>query len=150
MRLSGMNRGLWIVLLLCGALPAGAATKIHSLRVDLNPLIDKAARSPQQFAVNVPYAVSSATDGTWSRVGTTSTWAYSVRIPTAISMSFHASIAALPPSAVLSVSTSTSTIRYVAHDVARSGLWSRPMPGDTLDFKLTVASAEADLGASTD
>lgn len=138
-----MGRVAWTSLALCWALPAFAAAAVDTLRVDLNPLIDSAAKSPQQFAVNIPHAVSSAAQGTWSRHGSTSTWVYSVRIPTAVSMSFHASSAVLPPSAALTVSSAGAAVRYVARDVARSGLWGRPMPGDTLNFSLTVDSSEA-------
>ncbi len=134
---------LCVCLLLTCAVPAHAVTKIHTLHVDLNPLIDKAAHSPEQFAVNIPYAASSVSEGAWSRIGSTSTWEYSVRIPSAISMSFHASSALLPPGAVLTVSAANGTIQYVARDVSPSGLWGRPMPGDTLNFKLVVDSAEA-------
>ena len=128
--------------------PAGAASpavdaSVDTIRVDLNPLIDTAAHSAQQFAVNVPHSVSSAGDGSWSTRAAISTWVYSVRVPTAISMSFHATTAKLPPSAVLAVSAGRTTFRYAARDVSRSGLWGRPMPGDTLTFSLSVSALEA-------
>jgi len=50
-------------------------------------------------------------------MGALSTWVYSVRIPTAISLSFHAAGIVLPPSAVLTVSTARTTARYTARDV---------------------------------
>src|SRR6202453_676782 len=118
-------------------------TAVDAIPVDLNPLIDSAARSQEQFAVNIRRAVSSATQGTWKQKGTVSTWVYTVQIPTAISMSFHASAATLPPSAVLTVSTDHHAIKYSARNVSRSALWGRPLPGDTETFSLSVASSEA-------
>jgi hypothetical protein len=120
-----------------------ASTAVDTVRVDLNPLIDSAARSQEQFAVNIRRSVSSATQGTWKQKGPLSTWVYTVRIPTAISMSFHASAATLPPSAVLTVSTDHHAAKYSARNVSRSGLWGRPQPGDTETFSLSVASSEA-------
>jgi hypothetical protein len=88
----------WIALTFCHT-PVFAAAAIDILRVDLNPLIDSAARSRVQFAVNIPRAVSSSAQGSWSQHGSLSTWVYSARIPTAVSMSFHASGVVLPPTA---------------------------------------------------
>jgi hypothetical protein len=120
-----------------------AATAIDDVGVDLNPLIDSAARSQAQFAVNIPYVVSSSTKGSWSKRGSVSTWVYSARIPTAISMSFHAMGVILPPSAVLTVGTARTTVKYGARDVSRSGLWGRPLPGELLNFTISVKSIEA-------
>lgn len=133
----------WLSLALFWALPVWAAPVVDTVQVDLNPLIDAAARSPQQFAVDVPHVVSAARQGAWSRRGSTSTWTYTVRIPTAISMSFHAPRVVLPPGAVLTVSSARTSSRFVARDISRNGLWGRPMPGDTLTFSLSVNSSEA-------
>ena len=132
----------WIAFVLGFSVPALSAPTIDELRVDLNPLIDSAARSQEQFAVNIPHVVPNAVLGTWTTHGSVSTWVYSVRIPTAISMSFHASGVALPPSALLTVSTDHTNLTYAAKDVARSGLWGRPLPGDLLKFSLTVHTVE--------
>ncbi|HEY8053256.1 MAG TPA: hypothetical protein VIE42_10695, partial [Steroidobacteraceae bacterium] len=131
----------WLSVAASWASPLAAA--VDTVHVDLNPLIDAAARSPEQFAVSVPHSFSSASEGTWVAHGSSRTWVYTVRIPTAISMSFHAGTAILPPSAVLAVSAGPTTFKYTARDVARSGLWGRPVPGDTLTFSLSVNSAEA-------
>jgi hypothetical protein len=125
------------------ALPVFAASAVDTVQVDLNPLIDAAAHSPQQFAVNIQHAISTSRQGTWSQQGATSTWTYTVRIPTAISMSFHAPGVRLPPGAVLTVSSARTTSRFTARDISRTGLWGRPMPGDTLSFSLSVNSYEA-------
>lgn len=132
-----------LILTLCLTCRVVAATAVDAIHVDLNPLIDSAARSQEQFAVNIRRAVSSASQGSWKQKGTVSTWVYTVQIPTAISMSFHASAATLPPSAVLTVSTDHHAIKYSARNVSRSGLWGRPLPGDTETFSLSVASSEA-------
>ena len=136
---------IWASLALFWTSILPAATAVDVLRVDLNPLIDKAARTPEQFAVKIPHAISIATQGTWAQQGSTSTWTYTIRIPSAVSMSFHASEATLPRSAALTVTTGRTPFRYVARDVSRSGLWGRPLPGDTLTFSLTVNTSEAKL-----
>jgi hypothetical protein len=136
-------RAAWIALALCFTSPLFAAAAIDVVRVDLNPLIDLAARSTVQFAVNIPRSVSSSAQGTWSQHGSSSTWVYSAQIPSAISMSFHASSVVFPPSAVLTVSTARTTVKYFARDVSRNGLWGRPLPGDIVNFSLSVNSAEA-------
>lgn len=135
----------WTILTLGSASPLFAAGVVDIVGVDLNPLIDQAARSPEQFAVNIAHSISSSTQGKWSQRGSTSTWAYSVRIPTAISMSFHAPHVILPPSAVLTVSTARTASTYTARNVGRNGLWGRPMPGESLKFSLSVKSSEATL-----
>src|ERR1700735_785006 len=81
----------------------GAAAVVDSVNVNLDPLIDTAARDRNRFAVNIPHAISTGTAGLWTHTGSTSTWKYDTRIPTAISMSFHAARLVLPPSAVLTV-----------------------------------------------
>jgi hypothetical protein len=139
----GIAACLWVAL--WWASPVLASAPVDVLRVDLNPLIDKAAHSKEQFAVNIAHPASSSTHGTWSRRGATGTWTYRARVPTAVSMSFHASTAVLPPSAVLTVAGRQGTYQYVARDVSRGGLWGHPMAGDTLSFSLTVNSSEVDL-----
>ena len=143
MRLRFAYAAAWMALASCFTTPLFAAAAIDIVLFDLNPLIDSAARSPEQFAVNIPRAVSSSARGSWSQHGSLSTWVYSAQIPTAISMSFHASEVVLPPSAVLTVSTVRTTVKYVARDVSRNGLWGRPLPGDIINFSLSVNSAEA-------
>jgi len=121
-----------------------AAPAVDTVRVDLNPLIERAARTPSQFAVNVVHSASTAREGVWSRQGTKSTWTYTVRVPTAISMSFHAANVRLPSSALLTVTAGSRSVRYTSRDVGRIGIWGRPLPGDTLAFSLTVNTAQAD------
>jgi hypothetical protein len=94
--LAQVSAGLALALFLTSRVVASPA--VDTVRVDLNPLIDSAARSHEQFAVNIHRAVSSTGQGTWTQKSPLSTWVYTVRIPTAISMSFHASAATLPPS----------------------------------------------------
>ena len=83
------------------ALAAGAPPFI--LDVDLAPKIRDSALRAERFAVDVPFAASSAVDGTWTRAGGLSTWRHSVRIPTAVSMGFHADSVRLPAGATLSL-----------------------------------------------
>src|SRR4051794_31268361 len=86
------------------------ATVTESVYVDLNALIDSAAHTPSRFAVNVPHTVSSDTQGQWSRKAGGSIWVYRATIPTAVSMSFHASDISLPPSAVLTVNVGAASV----------------------------------------
>jgi hypothetical protein len=124
---------------------ACAANLTRILKVDLNPLIDGAAQTHEQFAVEVQHGASVLVDGSWSRQGSTSTWTYRVCIPTAVSLSFMASDVVLPASAELVVSAAGGSVRYTARDIHRTALIGRPLPGDTLTFKLTVPTAEVGL-----
>jgi hypothetical protein len=123
---------------------AAVTPAVDTIHADLNALIDQAARSPVQFAVDIPHGFSTGAQGSWSKHGTMSTWTYSVRVSTAISMSFHAVAGMqLPSSAVLTVTSGSRSFRYTTRDISRSGLWGRPMPGDTLTFSLSVSTAQA-------
>jgi hypothetical protein len=119
------------------------AAPIHVLSVDLPKLIDEVAGERNRFAVEVPHYFSSATDGDWQSEGAKRIWHYSVQVPTAISLSFHASGVALPASAVLTVTGSRATVQYRSRDLAHGVLWSRPMVGDALSIALSVDAAEA-------
>ena len=130
------------VVLRLNAANATAAT-VDSLSVNLDSLIDSAAHDRSRFAVNIPHPVSTSAQGRWTRTGSTSTWTYNVQVPTAISLSFHASRLALPPSAVLTVTAGSTHTIYHAQDVSRGGLWSRPLIGDTLEITLSVNTTEA-------
>jgi hypothetical protein len=126
---------------LCRA--ATAAPPQDVLDLDLAPLIDQSAHYPTRFAVDVLHPVSTADAGTWTQTGTRSIWAYSMRVPTAVSMSFHASHVTLPAGAVLTVTGKNgASASYRARDIARSGLWSRPLPGDSLVLTLSVNTTE--------
>lgn len=126
---------------LCDA--AFAATVQDVLNTDLSPLIDQSARYPNRFAVDLPHPVSTADAGSWTQSGGLSTWTYSIRIPTAVSLSFHALRVNFPASAVLKVTATNGTsATYRGRDIARSGLWSRPLVGDSLLLSLTVDNAE--------
>jgi hypothetical protein len=130
------------VLLLLGSAVATAAAQ-EVLGIELAPLIDQSASFRTRFAVDVPHAVSTAAAGTWTQSGARSTWTYSIRIPTAVSMSFHASQLNLPGDAVLTVTgKSGASASYQARDIARGALWSRPLPGDSLTLSLSVSAAE--------
>jgi hypothetical protein len=126
-----------LLLVLCRA--ATAAPPQDVLDIDLAPLIDQSAQYPTRFAVDVPHSVSTTDAGIWTQSGTHSTWTYSMRVPTAVSMSFHASQVTLPAGAVLTVTAkNAATASYRTRDIARSGLWSRPLPGDSLLLTLAV------------
>lgn len=134
---------LYAAVLIYGfAASAFAAVPVHVVKSDLKPLIRAAVRSPVQFAVSVPHAVSTSTGGTWSATGQLATWTYAARVPTAVSLSFHAAQSNLPEAATLVVRGTKNTTSYNARDVNRGELWSRIQPGDALEFSLTVPLVE--------
>src|SRR5689334_16964701 len=135
--------GLIAFILLACVLRANAAVPVNVLDVDLAPLIDQSAPHPERFAVNVPHAASTVTQGAWQTNGRTRIWTYAVRIPGAVSVSFHAPLARLPASARLTVGGRDATVVYRAADINRATLWGRPLVGDTLTFQLTVDATEA-------
>ena len=71
------------------------------LEVDFNRLIGAAVKDRDRVAVDIPHIVdaSQAGMGSWSVVRGIATWRYSVRVPTAVSLSFHAANIVLPHSA---------------------------------------------------
>ena len=137
-----MNRFLYALLASAiFALPlkiASAATAVEIINTDLRPLIRAAAASKVQFAVNVAHAASPATSGTWNQSGDISTWQYAVQVPTAVSLSFHATPVALPEGASLTVRSASTTMTYGPRDLGHGNFWSRIQPGDTLQFSLSV------------
>jgi hypothetical protein len=138
---SASNVLVLLLLLLPGV--ATAASEQEVLDVDLAPLIDQSAQYPTRFAVDVPHVVSTVNDGVWTQSGTISTWTYSIRIPAAVSVSFHASSVNLPPGAVLTVTGKSGvSVHYRGGDIAGSGLWSRPLAGDSLLLSLSVSGAQ--------
>ena len=134
-------RLLGALLLLCASAHA-STPPVDSISVDLDALIDSAAHDHNRFAVNIAHSISSDRQGRWTSAGTTSTWTYNIRVPTAVSLSFHARLA-LPPSATLQVHAGTVTSTYKTKDLGRGGLWSRPLLGDSLQLRISVNTAEA-------
>jgi len=126
-----------------GAADIPAGYTAESVSVDLAAEIDKVARIPERFAVEVPHPFSALSHGYWQTAGATRVWHYALRVPGAVSLSFHAPRVALPASAVLRVSGASEQYRYTTRDLHNGELWSRIARGDTLAFTLTVAAAEA-------
>jgi hypothetical protein len=120
------------------AAPVTARVPVHIVKTDLEPGIRAGMQSPVQFAVLVPHAVSTSAGGSWSTAGGRATWSYAVQVPTAISLSFHATGSSLPESAVLLVRGAKTTASYRRRDLHRGELWSRIQPGEALEFALTV------------
>jgi hypothetical protein len=120
------------------------APAVDVVPVNLDPLINAAAKDRNRFAVDLPHVIDSsqAGTGTWSVTSGVATWLYSVRVPTAVSLSFHAANIFLPPSAQLRVIGGGSTYIYSAKDTNRRQLWSRISKGDSLVMELTVAPKE--------
>ena len=132
-----------ILVVASGALQAAPQSEV--LSIDLAPLIDQSASDPGRFAVEIPHAVDLSTLGEWSTVGTRSVWRYTMQIPTAVSMSFHATPVYFPGSARLRVTAGGEVYSYSAKDVNRGQLWSRIARGDTLALEISVTSTDLRL-----
>ncbi len=141
------RRSISAALLVVAVPVAWGAAAVETLDVDLNPLIDKAARDATRFAVDVPHRVSPASHGEWTTDGARRIWRYTMSVPGAVSLSFAASAARLPPSAVLSVGSGRQRTAYRAADTFRGVLLSRIARGDSLDLELSVEMQEADAVA---
>jgi lysyl endopeptidase len=126
------------------SLAQSSASAVDVVQVDLDPLISAAVKDRNRFAVDIPHAIDSsqAGTGTWSVTRGVATWRYSVRVPTAVSLSFHAANIFLPASAQLKVMGGGSTYTYSAKDINKRQLWSRISRGDSLAMELTVAPKE--------
>ena len=122
------------------AMPALGASKVDVLKVDLEAMIRASVGVPTQFAVSVPVAVSSESKGEWSTSKGVSTWHYAVRVPGAVSLSFHAQSLTLPAGATLTVRGGASTVVYRPEDSRGGGVWSRVAVGDTLEFSLQTSA----------
>ena len=61
--MKGSFKGIatYLLVALWWASPVLASAPVDVVRVDLNPLIDKAAHSKEQFAVNIAHPASSST-----------------------------------------------------------------------------------------
>ena len=132
-----------LLILFTLALGSAHAAAPVVLSIDLPALITRAAAEPERFAVQVPQQISVASQGQWTSAGSRRTWMYAVQVPTAVSMSFHATRLTLPSSAVLTVSGARATIQYRARDVGHGSLWSRPLLGDSVTLSLSVDAGEA-------
>jgi hypothetical protein len=135
------------VLFLLNSSQGFAAAHNEILRPDLESLIRAAAPYPAQFAVTVPHAVSDTASGAWTVSNNMATWQYTLRIPTAVSLSFHALNTRLPESARLLVKGAYSTAVYRNVDIRRGVLWSRITAGEVLTFTLTVAAFDREVVA---
>jgi lysyl endopeptidase len=115
----------------------------NTLDIDLAPKIDVAMLKRERFAVDVPHAVDPASAGSWERASGTSVWRYSVRIPSAVSMSFHAALFRLPSESSLAVTDAAGArALYSPGDGGELGLWSRVARGDSLRFELRVPTRD--------
>jgi hypothetical protein len=124
---------------LCGFSEAAA---VDIYRFNLDPLIDQSARRPERFAVDVARRIDSETSGNWVTDQSNATWTYSIQIPSAVSLAFHANLIRLPKNGVLTMSAAGQTYTYRASELRRSELWSRLGKGDQIAIKIVVPKAE--------
>jgi lysyl endopeptidase len=121
---------------------AHAAQSIDTYNVDLNPLIDKAQAHPSQFAVDVARRITSESSGSWTVDQNNAIWNYSIRIPTAVSMAFHASSLRLPADGILSITAGGQTYSYRGSELHRSDFWSRIAKGDQIALRIVVLKSK--------
>jgi hypothetical protein len=139
------SRGAWAAWSLMGAcgLAQGAGAPAHETdRVNLNPLIDHAVQHRDQFAVDVARRVTSELDGSWQIAQGTASWTYAIRIPAAVSMTFHANRLRLPADGILDMMAAGRTYTYRGKDLRRAELWSRLAHGDQIALRLSVPAVE--------
>jgi lysyl endopeptidase len=129
---------LWVGVLMSLCALAHAASTVETYQVNLNPLIDKAMHRPTQFAVGVARRVNSETSGRWQFNSGDAVWDYSIRIPTAVSMGFHASRLLLPSDGTVTVSGGGQSFKYHARDLHRAEFWSQTVKGDQIAIHVTV------------
>jgi hypothetical protein len=98
-------------------------------------------RHRTQFAVDVARRINSESSGKWQTVGENSVWDYSIRIPTSVSMAFHASRLLLPQQGTLTIAGGGQTFVYKASELHRAEFWSRPVRGDQIAVRITVPKA---------
>ena len=135
---------LFAVIGVAASLSQSNAPTVDVVQVDFDRLIGGAVKDRNRFAVDIPHVVdaSQAGIGSWNVVRGVATWRYSVRVPTAVSLSFHAANIVLPHSAQLTVTAGGNTYLYRAKDTNNRQLWSRISKGDSLTMELTVAPKE--------
>lgn len=110
---------------------------------DFDEKIEAAMARPERFAIDVPHVATLDSAGSWEAIGPVSVWSYSVRIPDAVSMSFHAREFRLPAGASLTVTGANgASVRHTSEQVSEQGLWSRTLRGDSLLFELRVATGD--------
>jgi hypothetical protein len=95
--LSSLGVVLLILFLVIGFRSSPAQTgapAVDVVQINLDPLINTAAKDRNRFAVDIPHVIdaSPAGMGSWSVTRGVATWRYSVRLPTAVSLSFHAAL----------------------------------------------------------
>lgn len=122
---------------------AHASTAREVISVDFVTGIAEAIRTPERFAIEVPYHAGVTSHGTWTVTGNTRIWHWEVQVPGAVSLSYHASGVSLPAGASLSVTGGNVEYTYRMGSVHGGELWSRIAHGDTLAFDLTVNAVDA-------
>ncbi len=132
------SSSFWLVTLVALCSFAYGAESVETFRVNLNPSIDRAVRHSTQFAVDVARRIDSETGGRWQLDQTSATWDYSIRIPTAVSMGFHASRLMLPADGTLTITAARQSFTYKGRDLRRTEFWSRPVRGDQISIHISV------------
>jgi hypothetical protein len=131
-----------LVLVAWPAFCAAADVVPETLKIDLAPLIESGARSPNRFAVDIPLGVTSRAGGQWSESNGVAVWRYAVRVPSAVSISFRAIVGRWPSGARLTVTSGNQTATYTGSDMEDGGFWSRVSPGDSFNLELTLPSQD--------
>ena len=144
MKRNGMAVGC---LVLIGAVvqPAIGAPVPEMVPIDVRKLERGAIGSATILAPEVAYAADSNSHGQWVDGKGWSTWTYSVQVPGAQSLAFHADVD-LSEAARLNLGDGEGKVvkTYRRLDTVAAGrqIWSILVPGDTVSLTLTIPTAE--------
>jgi hypothetical protein len=127
-----------VLLLACGqALAQGEVVPF-----DFKAYIAKHLNEPRRYAAPVARSLDTESAGTWTVENGRAVWRYSVRIPDASSVAFHADRASLPQGALLTATSADARPQVYDASFWQAGeLWSRAHSGEALDLELVLPTA---------
>lgn len=129
------------ILLACG--PSLAQTEV--VPFDFKGYITRHIHEPRRYAAPLAKTIDVASAGTWTVENDHAVWRYTVQIPDASSVAFHADRVSLPQGALLTaVSADAKPQVYDASFWKNGELWSRAHSGDTLDLALVLPTSSHD------
>ena len=129
------------ILLSCAPVLAGPEV----VPFDFKGYIGQHLRETRRYAAPVAKTINAAAEGTWTVENGDAVWRYSVRIPGASSVAFHADRVVLPAGALLTaVSADVKPQVYDSSFWNNGELWSRAHSGDTMGLELVLPTASHD------
>jgi len=128
----GLKKHVGAVLLAFGC--GCPALAVETIAVDWPAAASAHQQDPDRFAHEVSVSITPETHGGWETGPGVAIWRYVVQLPGALSVSLHAEPAHLPTGTSLTI----NGLPHDERDISRSGLWSRPVRGDTLVLEARV------------